>query len=135
HLPGAPHFRMKRLASLLLVAVLLAGCTTGGAWLRSELYFGLQMPDGSHVTEQEWTAFVDEVVTPRFPDGLTILDSTGQWRNASGGIVREPGKVIVIFHSRDPALEARLDEIRRLYRERFRQESVLKATAPAHAEF
>jgi len=126
---------MKKLTPLLLVALLLAGCVTNDVWLRNELYFGLQKRDGSRVTEQEWTAFVDEAVTPRFPEGLTVLDATGQWRNSSGAVTREPTKVIVIFHPRDPALESKLDEIRRLYRERFNQESVLKATAPVRVEF
>lgn len=45
----------------------------GETWRRTELYFGTGKPDGSAVTSQEFEDFVDEIVTPRFPDGLTLL--------------------------------------------------------------
>ena len=32
-------------------------------------------PGGAPVTDAEWAAFLDEEVTPRFPDGLTVLGS------------------------------------------------------------
>lgn len=41
--------------------------------MREELYFGMRKPDATLVTEAESQAFVDSVITPRFPDGLTVL--------------------------------------------------------------
>jgi len=58
-------------------------------WRRTELYFGSQKPDGSVVTEAEFEQFVDDVITPRFPDRLTLLTGYGQFRNASNVIVEE----------------------------------------------
>jgi len=87
------------------------------------------------VTDTEWAAFVDEEITPRFPDGLTILDAIGQYRDQSGRILREATKVLLIVHPTDPRSRAALEEIRALYRKRFDQESVLLLSAPARASF
>jgi hypothetical protein len=126
---------MKRLCSALLLAVLLAGCVASGAWTRSEMYFAVQRRDGTPVTEEEWKSFVEQVVTPRFPAGLTVFDGAGQWRSADGHIAREPSKVLVILHPSSETVDAKIDEVRRLYCERFNQESVMKVTSSARVAF
>src|SRR5690242_10421816 len=68
---------------------------TSEKFIRTELYFGRNIPTGGTVSESDWQKFVDEVVTPRFPDGLTVLDADGQWRGKDGSIAREESKVIV----------------------------------------
>src|SRR5262245_35074003 len=40
----------------------------GELWARTELYFGSARPDGSVVTEEEFRKFLNEEITPRFPD-------------------------------------------------------------------
>lgn len=136
---------MKKLLPLLLLTLLVA-CTTvnpppagpsGGArWTRSEMYFGLLRPNGgAAITEQEWENFVATVITPRFPAGLTVFNGAGQWRTAAGHIEREPSKVLVILHPATEALDAKIDEVRRLYCERFNQEAVMKVTSPASVAF
>ena len=50
------------------------------AFSRTELFFGTAKPDGTAVTEAEWTAFLADEITPRFPDGLTVLSGMGQWQ-------------------------------------------------------
>ena len=67
---------------------------------RTELYFGTAMPDGA-VTDEEFRAFIDREVTPRFPDGLTVLEAEGQFRGADGILVKERSFVL------DPALPVR----------------------------
>jgi hypothetical protein len=52
------------------------------------LCFGTVKPSGV-VTPEEWAAFLAKSVTPRFPAGLTVWQASGQWRNESGGVVRE----------------------------------------------
>jgi hypothetical protein len=126
---------MKRLWLVFLLTMLLAGCVAGSAWTRSEMYFAQQRRDGTPVTEQEWQSFVEQVVTPRFPAGLTVLESTGQWRNPDGRIVREPSKVLVILHPSSETADAKIDEVRRLYCERFNQEAVMKVASPARVAF
>ena len=61
--------------------------STCEAWIRTELYFGLAVPPGpdgqpaGQVSEEDWQWFLDEEITPRFPEGLTILEAGGQWRS------------------------------------------------------
>ena len=126
---------MKRLWPILLLTVLLAGCVLTGSWTRSEMYFSVQRRDGTPVTEQEWASFIEQVVTPRFPAGLTVFDGAGQWRSADGHVVREPSKVLVILYPSSESADAKIDEVRRLYRERFNQEAVMKVTSPARVAF
>ena len=95
---------------------------------RTELYFGRSKRDGSIVTDEEWTKFLNDVVTPRFPDGFTVLDGTGQYRDKTGTIVKEPSKVLIFLYSRKTRKisSARIDEIRAAYVKLFSQESVLR---------
>ena len=97
-------------------------------YLRTELYFGRSLSDGSVVTDAEWAKFLNDVVTPRFPDGFTVLDGVGQYRNKSGQIVKEQSKVIIFLYSRKTrkANSTKVDEIRAAYVKLFDQESVLR---------
>jgi len=90
------------------------------------LYFGTAMPQGV-VTPEQWKEFVDRVVTPRFPQGLTSWEATGQWQTPSGTVVREPAHVLQIAHADTPQAETAVVEIIGSYKDRFRQEAVLRA--------
>ncbi|HEX6125895.1 MAG TPA: DUF3574 domain-containing protein [Pyrinomonadaceae bacterium] len=100
----------------------------GEKFVRTELYFGLTKPDKSTLTDVEWSLFVDEVITPRFPDGFTIVDGRGQWRNREGVISKEYSKVFIVVYSRKERgpVGKKIDEIRDEYKKRFDQESVLR---------
>ena len=89
---------------------------------RVDLYFGRAIAGGGMVSDGDWRRFLDEKITPRFPDGLTVTDVSGQWRGQSG-IVREPAKHVTIIVSTNDA--TKLDAIRADYRAQFHQESVL----------
>jgi hypothetical protein len=121
-----------------MVAMLLTGCAgvdprTCPAGLKpmtsAEFYFGLSIPGGGMVSENDWQRFVDEEVSPRFPDGLTINDAKGQWKDRSG-IVREPSKRLLVVVVGKPADATKLEAIRAAYRTRFHQESVLLVETP-----
>jgi hypothetical protein len=100
-------------------------------WAHTELYFGLSIqPEGTVISEEQYQQFLDTEVTPRFPDGFTVLSGRGQFRNASGTIVREPSKVLVLFYPFTRAQSAAIDAIRTAYVNQFRQESVLRADEP-----
>jgi hypothetical protein len=101
----------------------------------AQLMFGRAMADGGQVSEADWRAFLDEEVTPRFPDGLTVVDAGGQWRSRAGVIGKEPSKVLMLVlpGGRDEA--ARIEAVREAYKARFRQESVLLITQPVCAAF
>ena len=109
----------------LLIALALAGCAAppcrdGAPMTVIELYFGR-----GGVSDAQWSAFLTEVVTPEFPDGLTSTDAVGQWRDPrSGRIGREPSSVLTIaVPSYDAAKIARIGEA---YKRRFDQQSVGK---------
>ena len=93
-----------------------------------ELYMGVA---GSAA---DWHRFLATVVTPRFPDGLTVLDGRGQWRER-GHLSREVTRVLVIFYTPDATSEARIEAIRDLYERRFKQRSVLRADSTACVAF
>jgi hypothetical protein len=111
-------------------AVIRGGCidTDQGALLaRTELYFGRGKPDGSTVTDDEFRTFLDDIITPRFPNGLTVLSGAGQYRGSSGMIQRERSMyVILLYPAGEKSSSARIDEIRDSYRKTFAQESVLR---------
>jgi hypothetical protein len=104
--------------------------------LRAELYFGRSLAHGNRVSETQWASFVACEITPRFPDGLTVLDGKGQWRDgARGAIVREPSKVVVIVMADDAGARERIDAVAAAYRQRFRQKSVGMVLEPVCAAF
>jgi len=88
------------------------------------LYFGRDIAGGGSVGDADWRSFLDAEVTPRFPDGLTVEDVSGQWKG-SGGIVREKSKQITIVLPGRADDQAKLAAIREAYKSRFKQDSVL----------
>lgn len=100
----------------------------GERFARTELFFGTDKA-GPDVTDAQFTAFVNRVVTPRFPDGLTQYDALGQFRDSSGQIVKERSKVIILLYPVGDAQRssAEIEKIRDVYEDAFDQESVLRA--------
>ena len=98
-----------------------------------DLYFGRDKPGGGEVTDAEWGAFVTEVVTSRFPDGLSVFDSSGQYREPTGRIVRERSKRLVVIVFDSPAHKAKIIEIVEAYKQRFGQYSVFRVEQPVCA--
>jgi hypothetical protein len=102
-------------------------CLSPGGSVRSELYFGLRKPDGSSVTEAEWQDFLDKSITPRFPDGLTVFDAYGQYKDSEGKTIREKTKVLVIVHTDEK--DDDLDKICEEYKKAFLQENVFRTSS------
>ena len=120
--------------SIVLAAALAGGCATAPALrcaagetasVDDALYFGLARPRGA-VGPDEWAAFLRDVVTPRFPDGLSSWPVAGQWRTASGTIVREDSVIVSIVHADDATSEAAVRAIVDDYKRRFAQDAVLR---------
>ena len=97
-------------------------------YIRTELYFGLARKGRQDVTDSEFQSFVDEFVTPRFPDGLTIVEARGQWRENDLSITKERTKVLILLYpKREKQMASRkIDDIREEYKKRFAQSSVLR---------
>jgi hypothetical protein len=91
----------------------------------AELLLGRKIGDRLGVSETQFLNFLDREITPRFPDGLTVYDARGQYRDSGRNrIVREPSKVVMIVLPGNPEDMARLNEIADAYKKRFRQQSV-----------
>src|SRR5687768_3766757 len=133
---------MNRAARILLALapLLLTGacatqpaphCSAGEKPSVSDLiYFGTDTPDGK-VSDADWAAFLSEVVTPRFPDGLTTWRASGQWRSADGSLTREDSHVLNLVHAGDAKTEGAIGALIGEYKNRFRQEAVLRVRSDA----
>ena len=87
------------------------------------------------VDDTEWETFLEDTVTPRSPDGLTVLDARGQWRGSEGLTHKERSRILVILAPPDDDSVRFIDEIADEYKRRFSQESVLQAVTDACVSF
>jgi Protein of unknown function (DUF3574) len=94
--------------------------------LQVDLYFGRETDKGREITEAEWASFVTAEVTPRFPDGLSVLDVAGQYREPSGRIQRERTKLLVVVVFDAPAHGPKVQAIVETYSRRYGQHSVFR---------
>lgn len=141
----SPAFETKlRLSFGLLVAIAGAGCATSGSvachpdekrLVSETLHFGTAKPGGGSVEATDWTRFLQESVTSRFPEGLTVWQASGQWRGANGKIVEEASHVLNLVHAGDAASERKVEEIASDYKSRFQQEAVLRTRGVVCASF
>jgi Protein of unknown function (DUF3574) len=128
---------------LVSCIALLGACTVpapqscpGGqqGMIAEYLYFGTAKPEGQ-VSADDWKKFLDEVVTPKFPLGLSAWQASGQWKSAAGPVIREPSYVLSLIHENSEASDAAIVAIVRAYKTRFRQEAVLRVQGPACVSF
>lgn len=131
---------MKTWGALFAVGLMLAGCASmgprGGACpagqerLRTaQLYFGAA--DQPRVPDAQFRKFVDEELTTRFPDGLTVLEGGERWKGEENRRIREAAKVVLIVLPKEGDSQPRLDAVRTAFHTRFNQDSALRVTPPA----
>jgi hypothetical protein len=144
HMPIPSPLVSKYILYWILISTVMFSCKEDevtpeeeitSVWVLDRLYFGRSMPNGEEVSEAAWDQFVDEVVTPRFPDGLTLWHAEGQWQDASGVIIQEATFILEVAHEDNPASDTQLDEIIGEYKARFQQESVLRVTEQIEVAF
>ncbi len=99
------------------------------------MYFGLSKPDGGVVSEAEWEGFADEYITPRFKEGLTIVDADGQWMGEDGVLVKEKTKIVILFHCNSGDKKTAIEFVRDKYKELFDQEAVVRVTSYPQIDF
>ena len=86
-------------------------------------------------SDARWRQFLAREVTPRFPDGLTVYETTGQWRDpARNVIVREKSRVLRIIIADEPAND-RIAAVAEAYKKQFAQKSVGIVVRPACVSF
>lgn len=91
---------------------------------QAELFFGRAIPGGGQIGDDDWRRFLDEEITPRLPEGLTVQEAAGQWKDKTG-VVREQSKRLTLVLSGTVEEQAKLEAIRVAYKNRFHQEAVL----------
>ena len=101
---------------------------------RLELLFGAQLK-GRTIGRRAWTNFLNQEVSPRFPEGLSVFEGYGQWKDAAAHSIREPSRMLLIWYERDAASDAKIEAIRSAYRKRFKQQSVLRADSISCVSF
>ena len=138
------HVFSLAVGSLLLACVLpfdsslaASDCPAGSEVIsKVELYFGLDIPGGGRVKPSAWQTFVEEKVTPKFPNGLTIYKALGQWQDEqTGETIQEPSRVLVILYEPSAEAERNIQEIRTAYKEQFHQDSVIRLNEMACVSF
>ena len=104
--------------------------------LVAELFFGRAMKGRASVSDAEWAEFAAQTVTPNFPDGFTVFDGEGQWRNPQTGQIADARtKILLIAAERTPDLAQRLSALIDAYKGRFHQQSVGIITRNSCAAF
>ncbi|WP_245654345.1 DUF3574 domain-containing protein [Streptomyces violens] len=114
------------------------GPAAGRPYIETSLFFGTAHPDGSPpVTDKQFRGFVNEFVTPRFPDGLTVQEGEGQYRDANGTIERERSYELILFYPTGEAGPSgrKIEEIRSAYEKKFDQESVARVDDRTSVDF
>lgn len=135
--------RLRLVTVLLLAAGCLAACASlpGPACapgqqrlINEQLYFGTATPTGV-VSAEEWSTFLADSVTARFPQGLSVWSASGQWRSADGSLTREASFVLNLLHGDDATSEGAVQAIVAEYKTRFRQEAVMRVKFNACVSF
>ncbi|WP_109126532.1 DUF3574 domain-containing protein [Dyella sp. C11] len=145
-----------RLASAVLASALLSGCVAASrpanatlqgdpahpgqtqGWVDTKLYFGLGAAGdpSSGVSEQRWRDFLDTEVTPRFPDGLSVLDVYGQWQGKGQSTPeRLRSKLLIIDYPDGAENRAKVEAIRAAWKQKTGDQSVLRVTQSAEVSF
>lgn len=122
--------------ALMAAAPAAADCAEGTAWIESTLYMGRGLGDGRMVPDSEVDAFVADTAVPAFPDGFTIVNASGHWRDGpTGRPINESTVMFVVAHPPGPEADAALRRIAEAYIARFRQSAVLRSDAPVCVTF
>ena len=102
-----------------------------------EMYFGRNRKNDVPVKEYEWLEFLVDDVTPRFPDGFTVLESWGQYKGKDGVIICERGNVLILVVDDVYCIltSDKICEIRDIYCDKFKQESVMVTVAELEVSF
>jgi Protein of unknown function (DUF3574) len=133
---------LVRLGAVALI-VALGGCASlslscqdpARSMATAEIFFGRKIGNATLVSNAAFAQFVADEVTPRFPDGLTVIDGNGQWRDGRGILLREPSKVVLLAFHDDPVKQRGLVEIADAYKRKFHQQSVLTTVRAACVSF
>ena len=136
--------RLAMLVCLALAVVTTAACAETAKpacaegseqFVKYELFMGRNSQSGEVVDDAAWAKFLEDTVTPRFPDGLTVLDAQGQWRDSEGLVQKERSKMLVVLVPPGDDGVRLISEVSDEYKRQFNQESVLRVESDACVSF
>jgi hypothetical protein len=106
------------------------------AMTEAQLFFGRDIPGGGQVSDDDWSKFANDVVAADFPNGFTVTDADGAWRDAkTGGAVHERSKIVQIDGRATLDFARKVRHIAESYRARFHQDAVGIVTREVCAAF
>ena len=139
-MPRVPVLLVVALTAMLIATACAAEdvyeCPAGSELnVEYRLFMGRNSDGVEVVSDQDWAVFLQDIVTPRFPNGLTVLDGEGQWQLESGDIERERSKVLVILSPQGGDAQAHLAEVATSYKDFFDQGVVIQTSAGVCTSF
>jgi hypothetical protein len=103
-------------------------CAPNSLLSQTDLYFGRNIGTTGRVTERQFRRFLEATVLPRFPVGTTVYNASGQFRDRSQTLIREPSKVLTLLQTKTTEDQQAVNAIIDDYKKRFQQQSVLQVT-------
>jgi hypothetical protein len=135
----------RKTVSPLVIALMLVACDARsppacadgtGSQTEIQLFFGRGIAGRPPLTDDEWHRFAESILTPAWPDGFTVYDGEGQWRDPRGGqVIRESTKVVLVVAPSGSALAGKVQEVTEAFKQAYRQQSVGIVTNPVCASF
>ena len=121
---------------ILLVMLFIAFCKlcNGPKYVKTEMYFGRNMLDGTNVSNDEFHKFLNEIMTPLFPMGLTVYSTNGQMFDGKQ-IVKELSFVVMVVHEPTVAYNNNVVKAIDSYKTRFKTTQVMQTQYSTDATF
>jgi len=107
---------------------LASNCAASSQKPTAELVFGRVADGAPNVSDSEFRRFISREVSPRFPDGLTVVDASGRWAPPADAAIGERPKLVMIVLHGAADDQSKLVAIRAAYQARYHQQSVLLPT-------
>jgi Protein of unknown function (DUF3574) len=99
--------------------------------IQVDLYFGQNIGTSKQMDDRQFRQFLEDVVTPYFPNGLTTYDAEEQFLNHSNQLIQESSKVVSLILEDTEQNEQSLYHIIDAYEDQFQQDSVLQVVNEA----
>lgn len=129
-------FRRAIFANLLGLLLALPAFTSVSAqerfdWIETHIYFGLLTKQGEVVSQENWADFLDHEVTPRYPHGLTVVDTYGQSSTPVEGAQQGlTTKLLIIVHPDTKEETAKFEAIKSAFAQRFGEVRIFHTESP-----
>ena len=111
-------------------APVTAAVTAPAEWVKTEIYFGRDLPGGQEISRWAWADFMDKVLTRHFPKGLTVYEAYGQMQHVDGRIEKQSTWVVAVVHPKNPAIDKTIQEIIDAFRKQFNKAQVVYVSTP-----